>query len=180
VVLITLSLAACSSGGGTRSGAGATVPGSTSTTDPYAVPATIDIPYLNRVFVALEKINGDATRLIVANRRITPEAAKLLASILTDEEFKIQADIWNDEINRGLSGFKEQPGDRRTTVIEILGVRGDCVSTRVKTDFTAIQKTPKPPSEGKVSLASRPPSEINKTPWAVSEDLKSGTLPCEQ
>ncbi len=93
-------LCSCSADG-TDSSSGATVPRATSTTDPYAVPATIDIPYLNRVFAALERINGDATRLIVAAKRITPEAAALLHAILTDEEFKDRSEIWNDEIEAG-------------------------------------------------------------------------------
>ena len=102
-----LVLTGCSGGGDDSTEA--TVPRATTTTDPYAVPATIDIAYLNRVFVALEKINGDATRLIVAAKRITPEAATLLHAILTDEEFKIQAEIWNDDIDKGLRASSPIP-----------------------------------------------------------------------
>ncbi len=93
VALLLLLCAACSSGGthSTARTADATVPASTTTTDPYAVPATIDIAYLNRVFAALEKINGDATRLIVAHHAITPDAAKLLSAIYTEDEFRAQA-----------------------------------------------------------------------------------------
>src|SRR5581483_2350776 len=55
-----------------------TAPTTTTPADPYAIPATIDAAYLNRVFLALEHIDGDATRLIVANKKLVPEAARHL------------------------------------------------------------------------------------------------------
>jgi hypothetical protein len=174
VLLAGVLLASCSSAG--SSGAtGATVARATTTTDPYAVPPTIDIPYLNRVFAALEKINGDATRLIVANKRITPDAAKLLHSIYTNEEFEAQAEVWNNEIDRGLSTFRPTPGDRRVTAHEILRTGGDCVAVVVITDYNAIRLEPKEPSEARINLVR---AATNPTRWAMSKDLTSGPLPC--
>lgn len=176
---VALLFAACASGSPHRSArdVDATVPASTTTTDPYAVPATIDIPYLNRVFAALEKINGDATRLIVAHRAITPDAAKLLSAIYTDDEFKAQAEDWNNLIDGGLHTFRPQPGDRKTTVTEVLVQRPDCVSVRVERDYTAVVVKPEP-VVSRVSLSRHAPSGINPTPWIISAQLKSGDLPC--
>jgi hypothetical protein len=160
------------------SSAGATVPGSTTTTDPYAVPATIDAPYLNRVFLALEKIDGEASRLIVATRRIPPEAATLLHSIFTDEEFKVQAEGWNADIDKGLGNFRTPPGDRVTTVRRIIVVQPTCVAVEVERDYSAVTVDPQPGATALVALAMRPPLGANRTPWVISSQLKSGHLPC--
>ncbi|HZN16428.1 MAG TPA: hypothetical protein VFB78_19340 [Acidimicrobiales bacterium] len=142
------------------------------------MPATIDIPYLNRVFLALEKINGDATRLIVANRRITPEAANLLHSILTDDAFHDATEVWNEQIDGGLAGFRADPGDRKIAVTKVLAVRVDCVAVEVSNDYNAVRREPIAPSAGKISLASRPRAAPNPTSWVIAKDLKSGNLPC--
>ncbi|MBA3652939.1 MAG: hypothetical protein H0W70_01960 [Actinobacteria bacterium] len=143
------------------------MPAPAATTDLYAVPATIDIPYLNRVFLALDHINGDATRLIVANRRITPEAANLLRSIHTDDEFVIQAEIWNDDIDRGLTKLKPAPGDLETNVVRLLDRRPDCVAVEVDRDYSPALVVGKPPVRTIISLV---PGgvEPNHTGWVMA------------
>jgi hypothetical protein len=171
-------LTSCSSGGGQPSSS-ATIPRATSTTDPYAVPATIDIPYLNRVFLALEKVDGQATRLIVANKRITPDAAALMHAIFTDEEFKIQTEGWNDDIDKGLASYRVNPGDRGTTVRRIIAIHPDCIAVEVDRDYSAVVLDAKPGAIALVSLSTRAAASRNPTPWVISSQLKSGRLPCE-
>ena len=170
-------LSACGGGGHTTTGA--TVPRATTTTDPYAVPATIDIPYLNRVFVALDHINGEATRLIVAARRITPEAAELLHAVYADDEFKVQAEGWNNSIDAGLTTFRSVPGDRTTQVGHIRTVRPTCVALDATRDYNAIRSQPVAPSEALIALERHVADQLNPTPWRIASDLKSGTPKCE-
>jgi hypothetical protein len=160
-------LAACSDAS-SDSRSGATVPRATTTTDPYAVPATIDIPYLNRVFLALDHIDGDARRMILAAKRITPQAADLLHSIVTDAEFKVQADIWNDFIDQGAPGMRADPGDRKTTVLRVIRAGASCVALDVQRNYNAIRVEPKDPSATKVSLVRRAAVPPNPTPWAIA------------
>ncbi|MGQ0520824.1 MAG: hypothetical protein ACT4PX_06720, partial [Actinomycetota bacterium] len=90
-VLLAMGLAACSGGG--DSSADPTVPTAATTSstpapaiDVSVVPATIDEPYLNAVLAALDEIDGEATRIIVATKRFPPEAADLLNTIYSDAE----------------------------------------------------------------------------------------------
>ncbi len=176
--LALLALSSCGGSGAYSAGPTATVPRSTSTTDPYAVPAIIDVPYLNRVFAALKKVNGDATRLIVANRRITPEAADLLHAVYADDEFKAQAEDWNNLIDGGLKTFRPNPGDRTTHVRQLLIVRSECLALSVDRDYSALAANPEAGASALVSLVPRPPNAVNPTPWAISAQYKSGKLPC--
>ena len=60
VVALALLLTACSSGH--RVPTAQVRPAPPTTADPYAVPAVIDIAYVNRVLAALDQVDGDATR----------------------------------------------------------------------------------------------------------------------
>ena len=85
-VLAALALTApvaCSSGSD-KAGPTATVatePAPTTTTDPYAVPATIDVAYVNKVLAGLDAAVGDVTLLVVRTRTLTQEAYDRLKAI---------------------------------------------------------------------------------------------------
>ncbi len=86
--LALLASAACSGGGADKGSAGAnptlatdpprtnptlaTVPPATTTTNPYAVPAVIDVAYVNRVLAGLDAVMGDAGRSLVRSNENDP------------------------------------------------------------------------------------------------------------
>src|SRR3954452_13325268 len=93
-VLAALALtasAACSSGGGSKgsAGAGATVtvatePARTTTTNPYAVPAVIDVAYVNRVLAGLDAAVGDIVRQVIRTKAIPQEALDRMRAVYAD------------------------------------------------------------------------------------------------
>ena len=164
-------------GDDTPTPAGATVPKATTPTtaaDPYAVPATIDAAYLNKVFAALEHVDGDATRAVVANQDFVPDAAKRLRAIYAEEEFQNQVRLWVDLVNKGLAGFKSPPGDRRTAIVDVHTATPQCVFVAVRRDYSGVIGSVGAGRTNYVALRpldlARDPSDLNPTPWAIAWD----------
>ncbi len=83
LALVPVPILAAGCGSSTASaGPGATVPraASTSTTsaDPYAIPSPITAAYVQRVLDAIEAINAETAGIVVQQRALVPEAARLL------------------------------------------------------------------------------------------------------
>jgi hypothetical protein len=151
--------------------------------DPYAVPATIDATYLNRVFAALEHVDGDATRIIVAAKVFGPEAAKRLRAIYAEDEFQKQVRLWVDLVVKGMERFKNPPGDRRTTIAQLVTAKPTCIFVAVKRDYTELIGSVGAGRSNFVALRpgddSRDPLSFNPTPWAIAFDgyNTDGTTP---
>jgi hypothetical protein len=167
-------LGACD-GNDTETPAGATVPKATSSTTPenqYAVPAAIDAAYLNKVFAALEHVDGDATRLIVAGKNLVPEAAKRLRAIYAEEEFNAQVNLWLDIIiEKRLDRLKPSPGDRSSVTTKVHTAAPECVFVAVMRDYSPVAIAAGPPDLEYVTLRpvdpQRDPFDLNPTPWMI-------------
>ena len=179
VAIAALALTACGKSATQRAAATKlpqpTVPATAPTTvptDPYAVPATIDAAYLNKVFAALDHVSGDATRLIVASKQLVPPAAARLAAIYDEQHFKFQTNNWVDLLTSGQLGrSKTNPGDRTTSVERILQAGPACVYVAARRDYSAITVASAAPRIEYVGLKpldqSRDPSHFNPTPWMI-------------
>ena len=183
-VLLVLALAGgCTRGGGT--GADPTVPAetspptapSTSTSAPpdiATIPAVIEQAYLDRVLAAIDEIDGRATRIIVEQKRLVPEAAELLAAIYDDEEFSGQTHVWATTIDRDptFAGFKPDPGARRTTVSRIISGSPVCVWMAVTRDYSAVAARARSPQTEYVAVRpldkANDPKGLNPTAWMIT------------
>lgn len=185
-----LALPACSDG---KDGGAAdpTVPTAASTTatsavpDVSVIPEKIDEAYLNAVLVALDEVDGQATRIIVATKRFPPEAADLLNSIYSDEAFDLEAEVWFDSIARDpeLKGIRPNPGNRKTIVERLISASPSCVWMAVKRDYSARNFNPGPDRIEYVALQildrSNDAQRRNTTPWMITTDgyRQDGTEP---
>ncbi len=193
VVLLT-TLAACSSGDAEPSAqASATVstaPATTTTTDPYAVPAVINAAYVNRVLAGLDAVSGDVIRLILRTRTFPPEGFDRLKSIYgTDAQLDRILDSLSRDIAQGMSGYRPDPGNKITRVAEILSATPTCIFARVERDYTPVASGPAPTSDLQwIALKPADPSRdvggYNSVTWAyVYEGFERGrvapeTSPC--
>lgn len=180
LLVAMLSLAACT--GSTGSSAETTVPTAVRTTstsaapDVSTIPETIDEAYLNAVLAALDEVDGEATRIIVATKRFPPEAADLLNSIYSDERFQIQADAWFEALGKDpqLRSIKAQPGNRKTLVRRILSASRKCVWMAVERDHSASSVTPSGPRTEYIALRpldkSNDRAGHNSTAWMITAD----------
>lgn len=58
-----------------------TEPATTATTNPDAVPAVIDAPYVNRVLAWFDQAEGDIARSIMTSRSLAPDDVARLRAI---------------------------------------------------------------------------------------------------
>lgn len=182
---------ACSSSGSneTADTTVPTAPPETTTTaagDPFAIPDVIDEAYVNRVLAALDQIDGDVLRSVVANGGINPEVPTMLRAIYNDPQYEEELDGLRRVLSRGLDNFKNPPGNRKSFVERLIEARRDCVFVEVKTDSSEVLKTvpPEPPNEVEI-FTLRPtadgadPTGLNPTPWSVAnaEIIDRGDVP---
>jgi len=165
-LLFPLVLSACSSGG-----------------SPDAAPAPAVVPPegaeeaagVDRVLAGLDGVMGDLQRVLVRERRITPEVTDRLQSIYTGPELLNQIDAFRADVANGLAGYKTPPGNRVTTVSRLITVSPICVFVEVTRDYAPIAVGPAPPpSSLYVILVTKSeaddPRQLNPTPWAMLYD----------
>lgn len=116
-----------------------TAPATTTTTHPYAVPAVIDAEYVNRVITGLDAIMGDATRLVVQTKTTSQEVFdRLRAVYANDADVDLRLKDYALQVSKGLPSARQQPGDKRTTVSELISNSSNCPYVRVDRDYSPV------------------------------------------
>jgi hypothetical protein len=179
---------ACSSEGG-RLGPEPTVGPDvmrSTTTAPYAVPAVIDAAYVNRVIAGLDAITGDVVRMVVQSKTIPREAFDRLKAIYAnDNAVNRELDGYSKDLSRGLVGYRDNPGNKRTSVKELITVSGSCIYVSVERDYSPAGNNG--PTNSKEWIALRPldpnrdPQRYNITGWAYIYEgfSEQGTQPIQ-
>ena len=187
-----LASAACSNGGADKGSAGAnptlatdpprtnptlaTVPAATTTTNPYAVPAVIDVAYVNRVLAGLDAVIGDVVRMVYSAKSIPPEALDRMRAVFLDSD-RLQREIdgFQRDIRNGFAGYRPSPGNRVTAASRLISARSMCIFAEVSRDYSAVG-TNTLPNVGSQWVAltplepSRDPHAYNPTRWAFVYD----------
>ena len=159
---------------------------STAPADPYAVPAVINEAYVNRVLAALDQVEGDVIRNLVATR--VPQIADTmrLRAIYNDPQFQLEFDDLLAFARTDLSQFKVPPGNRKTAVTKVVTARPDCTYVEASTDFADVVRVPptQPADQVKAITLRRTQDgadqqDLNPTPWSISnaELIKRGEAP---
>jgi hypothetical protein len=179
-LLLAVSAAACNSSSGADRGAAgntvATEPALTTTTNPYAVPAVIDIAYVNRVLAGLDAAVGDVLRVVMSTKTIPPEAYDRLKAIYAEPTImQIKIDGYQRDIREQFRSYRPAPGNRASTVSRLLSTRSNCIFVEVRRDYSAVGLNPIPELDrqwvGLTRLdASRDPNGYNRTAWALIYD----------
>jgi hypothetical protein len=154
----------------------ATDPPRTTTTNPYAVPAVIDVAYVNRVLAGMDVVLGDVTRLVIQSAAIPREAYdRLRALYATDPRVQIAIDGLQADLRFGFSGYSQPPGNRQTMVAQLITASSSCVFARISRNYSAIGPGAQAPSD-RVWVVLRPldpardPNNYNLTTWAYHYD----------
>lgn len=178
VTVMVVFLAGCWGGAAGKKPVGPTVPteapppSTTAPPDVSSVPAVIDEAYLNEVLKALNKVDGDAMRLIVQEEDLVRPALDQLAAIYHEEEFNSQLRSWGRQLQEGLTTFRRPPGDKVNTVVRIISSRADCVYTETKEDYSAVSTSAGAPITMFIALqpklANSDQQGFNTTAWMIS------------
>lgn len=163
-----VALVGCSSGAGRAAGAPITAPAGS----PAAVT---DDEAIDRVLAGLDAVMGDLQRILVRERRITPEVTDRLRAIYTGPELLNQIDAFKVDVSGGLAGYKSPPGNRLTLVSRVITASRDCVFATVKRDYSPTSSGPAaPPASLYVVLVAKnatdDPKAYNPTGWAMLYD----------
>jgi hypothetical protein len=170
----SLGLAACSS---TKPHASQPVAPTPSTVakpaDPYAIPAVITPAYVDTVFAALNHVDGNASRLLLADRTVNERVTSILRSIYNDPLYAEQVKIAGQSLQGNLSDVRHPVGDIRTTVVQLISSSPACIFVRTSSDFSAVVTDPGPPAESEY-FELRPTQRddnsaaLNPTPWSLT------------
>jgi hypothetical protein len=160
------------------------LPTTTTTTDRYAVPAVIDAAYVNQVLASLDALTGEAFRLYMRDRKITPEITdRLKAAYGSGEAYDNRVQAFEAEKDIRLTA---EPGNRITTVVRLISATPGCIFAQAARDLRPVGGT-----ERDVVLwvglrhptASVDPAHYNPTPWilvidGVRPDRSQPANPC--
>jgi hypothetical protein len=147
----------------------------TSTTNPYAVPAVIDAAYVNRVLAGLDAAMGDTVRLVIRTRTIPPEALDRIRAIFSDTDRLQRAiDGFQRDIRENFVSYKANPGNKHTVVTRLVTAGQSCIFAEVHRDYSAVGTNPSPVNPQWIILkpleSSRDPRHYNPTPWTFAYD----------
>lgn len=164
-LLLMLILGACSRGAGSSSPAPSVPPAAGANE-----AATVD-----RILAGLDGVMGDLQRVLVRERRITPEVTDRLRAIYVGPELLNQIDAFRADVANGLVGMKNPPGNRVTTVTRLITVSPICIFVEVTRDYSPVTAGAAPrPSSLYVVLVTKDesddPRQLNPTPWAMLYD----------
>lgn len=185
-----LSTAACSRGTADKGSAGgnpilaadpphtnptlATVPPTTATTNPYGVPAVIDIAYVNRVLAGLEAINGDIVRIVYRTRTIPVEARERLTAVYaTQNILQFIIDGLQLDMSSGFKNYRPDGGNRVSVVTQLITAQPGCIFAQVHRDYSGITTdTSAVVNPQWIALTplepSRDPKQYNATKWSLA------------
>lgn len=135
----------------------------------------VDPAVVNDILAGLDGVMGDLQRIVVRERKITPDVTDRLRAIYAGPELLNQIDAFKADVASGLVGYKPVPGNRVTTVSRLITVSPICIFAQVQRDYSPVT----------VGLASKPttlyvvlatkdenddPKHLNPTPWTMLYD----------
>ncbi len=185
-VAVALVLAACG-GGGDEEAAPPPTPIAEPTTvpaDPYAIPPVIDAAYVNRVLEGIDAAVGEVVRIVYRTRDVPPEVIDRLKAIyLERDDINLQLASLQHDLRQRFAGYRENPGNVRSSVDQTITVSRSCVFVRIARNYSEVVMAPdKTPSIEWIGLkprdSARDPNQYNPTPWMVAvEGLRSDGAP---
>ncbi|MGH9071685.1 MAG: hypothetical protein ACRDX8_11100 [Acidimicrobiales bacterium] len=171
-----LALGAASCAAGSAAPPGATVPTAVvgaPPPNPYAVPAVITKPYVQKVLNALEGVEAKATVDIAAHRAFTPTAAELIRSVTTPSELSVEQTIWLKDIQTGLHNIPAHPGPIVDSVQQVFPSKSACIFASAIRHGASAVTGPPPVHVSYFVLCPLPVSESsggpNPTPWVINQ-----------
>lgn len=180
-MMVVLTVAAACSDGEAQVGVPSATVGTeaptTTTTNPYAVPAVIDAAYVNRVLGGLDQIAGNITREVFRSRSISDQVVQQLRAIYsTDPNVQLEIDLFQELARSGFASLRDPPGNQVTKVEELITAESRCIFARVSRDLSAVSKETTGPSPRRYWVAlvpldpARDVNGLNGTSWAYRYD----------
>jgi hypothetical protein len=107
----------------------------TSTTLGFERPATIDVPYVQRVVDEIYRLEGEAARYIYAKKVPDAEFNARLEAIFGEPELEEAKSLYGRIAASGFETFANPPGNPSVKVVSILDTTSTCILARADLDF---------------------------------------------
>lgn len=136
--------------------------------DVAAVPAEIDVAYVQAVLDELHGIQSRAFQEAAAAGELTESFHAALRATHTARDASRQIDAFERFV--GVEGLADQPGELVTEVQQLLSASPDCIEVEAFHDVTPVLSPEidigaEQPYE--VKLVRQEPTELNPTAWAI-------------
>jgi hypothetical protein len=171
---VVLAVAACSSG--SHHAAPTTTqppPAAAASPNPAVIPPVITAAYVDAVFRVLNHINGNVSRALIAQHRLSSASIIDLRAIFGDPLFRAEVTLAQQSLDGGITNVRRPPGDVITTVSHLVSASQTCIFAQTSSDFANVLIAPgtKAASEYyrlSIKQPSTDPTDINPTPWVLS------------
>jgi hypothetical protein len=139
----------------------------TSTTvDPYAVPAVIDAAYVERVLNALDKVRADVRNHIMDTKQYSPEDDARIRATYSSTQVARVVDEMRDASIVGIPTIRPGSGPSVLTVTKLRFANSSCISAEVTVDERPNQLRPSAPLSAVFILrAEAHDKTLNPTPY---------------
>ena len=141
----------------------------TTSIDPFTVPDEITVEYVEAVLTELERINGDALRLAMAEG-MSPEVSSLLLSIYTEDLAAPTVTAFNQQAVAGFPGVVSSPGDVTIDVTDLTVGSLTCLSVEAVLSYDDVLEAP---TDAETAIELRRQSS-NDTGWVYAQFTSSG------
>ena len=146
----------------------APVESTTTTGSPFAVPAVIDLPYVQRVLETIYHLDGEAARHVYAKKAPDAELNERLEAIFGGPALTEAARVYGENAAEGFVFFARPPGDPKVRVVEIIQAMPRCMILRADLDFGPIYKErPARQPQAVIQLRRADVLPFNPTGWGV-------------
>jgi hypothetical protein len=141
----------------------------------YAVPATIDVAYVQKVMGALDHIEGEIARHVAATHALDGDFGRYMVALYGGESLQLQQQLWESVASKAFQQLRPQPRDPKTTIVRLIAASPGCLLVRADRDYinTFVPSGPPGPPRyvGLVPITQdRNLDGRNPTPWIVTFD----------
>ena len=159
-----------------------TVPPTSSTVAAaFAVPAVIDLPYVQRVLETLYHLDGEATRQAYVKGALDDETDERLEALFANPRLASAKRNLRDSAQDGFRVLANPPGDAKVLAAGIVQATATCMVVRADLDYGPQYKEFRAPQpQAVIQMERAPVLPYNPTGWGIivagapnpGEDLK--------
>lgn len=143
-------------------------PSPSPTPETYEIPEVMDEVYVERVLNALYRVEGDALRLMVPAKAVTPEAERLLRALYSDEYVQPLLESYRAEAAQGFPTARNPVGDPTFNVSEVIAATPNCILVGGYSDLSqVVTATQAEPATQEFVWLSPVRKANNPTPWII-------------
>ena len=134
----------------------------------FAVPAVIDLPYVQRVLETIYHLDGEAVRHVYAKKVPDAELYERLEAIFGGEALAEAKRVLGENAAEGFVVFANPPGDAKVRAIEIIQATQSCMVIRADLEYSPQFRETRPPQpEVVIQLGRAEVLPLNPTGWGV-------------